>query len=81
MTRQKRLGLCSCLPLSDMNRVEHTAGVFGGRGLPRPQADQHAVAWSAVRHVSVAYQPLRHMRSQRFSWRRISARHTRSREV
>jgi len=60
--------------------IEHTAGVFGGCGEPRPHADQHAVAWSAVRHVSVAYQPLRHMRSERFSWRRISARHTRSRD-
>ena len=39
--------------------VEHTAGVFGGCGQPHPHADQHVEAWSAVRHVSVAYQPLR----------------------
>ncbi|MBZ0293683.1 MAG: hypothetical protein K8L99_14035 [Anaerolineae bacterium] len=55
---------------------ERTAGAFGRRGLPRRRADQHAVGWSAVRHVGVAHQPLRRMRSQRFSWRPISARHT-----
>jgi hypothetical protein len=55
--------------ISGVNSGERTVGAFGRRGQPRRRADQHAVAWSAVRHVSVAYQPLRHMRSQRFSWR------------
>src|SRR5690606_36584147 len=31
----------------------------GGRGLPRPHANKHPGALLAVRHVSVAHQPLR----------------------
>jgi hypothetical protein len=50
-------------------RPERTAGAFGRCGRPRRRADQHVSAGSAVRHVGVAHQPLRRVRSQRFSWR------------
>jgi hypothetical protein len=41
------------------NQCKESKGAFGRCGLPRRHADQHAVAWSAVRHVSVTHQPLR----------------------
>ena len=53
------------------NTGEILQGVFGRCGSPHRHADQHSWAWLAVRHVGVAYRPLRPEERACFSSLRI----------